>query len=112
MKVYQATLLIVKAAQFALNAVMAANPITLVVLAIAALVAAFVVAYKTSEKFRMFVDGLFGAIKTGVIASVDFLKGYLTTVMGFTKRYLTALPACGITASAKYRLSSRHGCQA
>jgi hypothetical protein len=49
MKVYQATLLIVKAAQFALNAVMAANPITLVVLAIAALVAAFVVAYKTSE---------------------------------------------------------------
>jgi hypothetical protein len=49
MKVYQATLIIVKAAQFALNAVMAANPITLVVLAIAALVAAFVVAYKTSE---------------------------------------------------------------
>ena len=85
MKVYQATLLIVKAAQFALNAVMAANPITLVVIAIAALVAAFVVAYKTSETFRKFVDGLFDAIKTGVIASVDFLKGYLNTVLGFYK---------------------------
>jgi phage-related protein len=55
-------LLIVKAkAQFALNAVMAANPITLVVLAIAALVAAFVVAYKTSETFRNFINGLFGS---------------------------------------------------
>jgi hypothetical protein len=91
MKVYQATLIIVKAAQFALNAVMAANPITLVVLAIAALVAAFVVAYKTSEKFRMFVDGLFTAIKTGVIASVDFLKGYLTTVMGFYKKIFNGI---------------------
>jgi len=85
MKVYQATLVIVKAAQFALNAVMAANPITLVVLAIAALVAAFVVAYKTSETFRHFVDGLFTAIKTGVMESVDFLKGYLNTVLGFYK---------------------------
>jgi len=85
MKVYQATLLVVKAAQFALNAVMAANPITLVVLAIAALVAAFVVAYKTSETFRNFINNLFTAIKTGVMTSVDFLKSYLGTVLGFYK---------------------------
>ena len=44
MRVYQATLMIVKAAQFALNLVMSANPIALVVLAIAGLVAAFVLA--------------------------------------------------------------------
>jgi hypothetical protein len=85
MKVYQATLVIVKAAQFALNLVMAANPITLVVLAIGALVAAFVLAYQKSETFRDAVNGLFGAIKTGVIASVEFIKGYLETVMGFYK---------------------------
>jgi hypothetical protein len=83
--------IIMAKAQLLLNAVMAANPITLVVLAIAALVAAFVVAYKTSEKFRMFVDGLFDAIKTGVIASVDFLKGYLTTVMGFYKKIFNGI---------------------
>jgi hypothetical protein len=91
MKVYNATLVIVKVSQFLLNQVMKRNPIMMVVLAVAALVAAFVTAYKTSEKFRMFVDGLFGAIKTGVIASVDFLKGYLTTVMGFYKKIFNGI---------------------
>lgn len=85
MKVYKATLVVVKAAQFALNLVMSANPITLVVLALVALVAAFVVAYKTSETFRNFINNLFTAIKTGVITSIDFLKTYLTTVLGFYK---------------------------
>jgi hypothetical protein len=64
---------------------MSANPIMLVVLAIAALVAALVLAYKNSEAFRNVVDKLFSAIKTGVTASVDFIKGYLETVMGFYK---------------------------
>ena len=85
MKIYNATLIIAKGVQMAFNFVMAANPITLVVIALAALVAAFVVAYKTSETFRNFIDGLFNAIKTGVTASVDFLKGYLNTVLGFYK---------------------------
>ena len=85
MKVYQATLIVVKAAQFALNLVMAANPITLVVLALAALVAAFVLAYKKSETFRNGVNALFDGIKKGVTASVDFIKGYLNVVMNFYK---------------------------
>jgi hypothetical protein len=46
MKVYQATLVIVKVAQMALNFVMAANPIGLVIVAIAALVAGFVILEK------------------------------------------------------------------
>ena len=85
MKIYNATLMIAKGVQMAFNFVMAANPIMLVVIALAALVAAFVVAYKTSETFRNIVNGLFNAIKTGVTASVDFLKGYLNTVLGFYK---------------------------
>ena len=85
MTVYHTTLKVVKATQFLFNAVMAANPITLVVIALAALVAAFVIAYKTSETFRNIINGLFNAIKTGVTASVDFLKGYLNTVLGFYK---------------------------
>jgi hypothetical protein len=46
MKVYQATLVVVKVAQAALNFVMSANPIGVVILAIAALVAAFVILEK------------------------------------------------------------------
>ena len=45
-----------------LNVVMAANPIALVVIAIAALVAGFIVAYNTSEDFRNVVNGAFDAV--------------------------------------------------
>lgn len=85
MKIYEATLVIVKVAQAALNFVMAANPIGLVVIAIAALVAAFVIAYKQSETFREIINTLFGAISKGVSFSVDLIKGYLTTVLNFYK---------------------------
>ena len=50
------------AAQTALNVVMSLNPIMLVVLAIGALVAAIVVAYKNSETFRDIVDAAFRAV--------------------------------------------------
>lgn len=51
------------AAQWALNAAMSANPITLVVIAIAALVAGFVVAYKKSETFREIVHAAFSSVQ-------------------------------------------------
>jgi hypothetical protein len=85
MKVYQATLVIVKAAQAAFNFVMAANPIGIVIVALAALAAAFVVAYNKSETFREFVNKLFDAIKTGVEFSVELIKGYLNGILGFYK---------------------------
>jgi len=85
MKLYQATLVIVKVAQAALNFVMAANPIGLVIIAIAALVAAFVLAYKHSETFREGVDKMFQFIKTAIEGSVEFIKGYLNTVLNFYK---------------------------
>ena len=85
MKVYQATLLVVQGAQAALNFVMAANPIGIVVVAIAALVAALVLAYNKSEAFRQAVDTMFSFIKTAITGSVEFIKGYLNTVMGFYK---------------------------
>ena len=46
------------AAQWALNTALSANPIALVVIAIAALVAAFVLAYKNVDWFRNLVDKL------------------------------------------------------
>jgi hypothetical protein len=85
MKVYQATLVVVKAAQAALNFVMAANPIGIVVIALAALAAAFVIAYNKSETFREFVNKLFEAIKTGVEYSLNAIKGYLEFVLGVYK---------------------------
>lgn len=85
MKVYQATLIVVKAAQAAFNFVMAANPIGIVIVALAALAAAFVIAYNKSETFREFVNKLFEAIKTGVEFSLDLIKGYLNGVMAFYK---------------------------
>jgi hypothetical protein len=76
---------IAAAAQFLFNAAMSANPIALVVIAIAALVAAFVLAYQKSETFRTGVQALFSAISNGVEFSVNVIKGYLTTVLNFYK---------------------------
>lgn len=65
------------AAQAALNAVMAGNPIALTVLAIAALVAVIVVAYQRSATFRGIVDGLWSAFKQ----LVGFLAGAVLKVI-------------------------------
>ena len=51
-------------AQAALNAVMSANPIALVVIGVAALAAGVIYAYKHSEKFREVVDKVWLAVKT------------------------------------------------
>lgn len=63
------------------NAVMALNPVALAVIAIAALIAIIVIAYKKSETFRNIVQGAmhgvgkaFGAIKTAAKAVFDWLK--------------------------------------
>lgn len=61
-------------AQAALNAVMAANPIGIVVTAIAALVAAFITAYKTNDEFRAKVDAAWDAIKSKIQAVTDWIK--------------------------------------
>lgn len=54
-------------AQAAFNAVMALNPIMLVVIAVAALVAGLVYAYKNFEGFRKVVDTVWQAIKTAAM---------------------------------------------
>jgi hypothetical protein len=55
--------------QGVLDALLAANPIGLVVLAIAGLVAGLVLAYKNSETFRKIVDGAF----RGIAAAASFM---------------------------------------
>jgi hypothetical protein len=58
LKIYQATLVVVKIAQAALNFVMSANPIGLVIIGIAALVAAFVILEKKFGIVSMAVQWL------------------------------------------------------
>lgn len=57
---------LVTAAQAALNLVLDANPIILIVTAIAALVAGLVVLYKHNKKFREFVNGIAKHISEGL----------------------------------------------
>ena len=50
---------LVASGQLTLNAIMAANPVGIIVVAVAALVAAFVLAYKNIDSFRALVDDTF-----------------------------------------------------
>lgn len=61
-KAWQIATVAYTAAQTLLNVVLAANPIGIVILAVAALVAGIVVAYQKSETFRNIVDGAFKAV--------------------------------------------------
>lgn len=85
MTIWAATTKAFTAVQAAFNAVMAMNPITLAVIAIAALVAGLVVAYKKFETFRNIVDTVFKFIKTAVQGGFDFFKGYLDFILGIYK---------------------------
>jgi hypothetical protein len=58
----------------AINFAMAANPITLIGLGIAAVIGAVILAYKRFETFRNIVDTIFSGIKIGFGLVVDYLK--------------------------------------
>lgn len=63
------------AVQAVLNVVLTLNPIGLIVIAIAALVAGIIYAYKHSETFRAIVDAAFKGIKVAISAVVDWVVG-------------------------------------
>ena len=73
-------------AQAALNTVMAANPIALVVTALAALAAGLVTAYKTSETFRNAVNSAFTAVEkiaqNAIGTVVDWLNELVAKIKG------------------------------
>jgi TP901 family phage tail tape measure protein len=81
------------AAQWLLNAALSANPIGLVVIAIAGLVAALVVAYKKSETFRNIVNAAWGAIKTAAVAVFGFVANYIKTWVGIIRAVLGKVKA-------------------
>lgn len=62
------------AAQWAWNAAMSANPIGLVIIAVAALVAAIVLLWQNNESFRNFVIGAWEGIKGAFVATWDWVS--------------------------------------
>lgn len=94
------------AAQWLLNAAMNANPIGLVVLAIAALAAGLVYAWKHSETFRDTVTGVFkvvakavitlvGAWETGMKALVGAFLGVVGSVLQGAAHMFSWVPGVG-----------------
>lgn len=62
----------------ALNAVMMANPIVLVITLITALIASLVLLYNHNEKFRNFINGMFDGIKKGLATVGNAMKTFFT----------------------------------
>lgn len=69
----------------ALWGLLAANPIALVVVAIAGLVAAFVGLWNTSEDFRNFWIGLWESLKNVVSTAIDAIVGFFSGIIDFIK---------------------------
>ncbi len=74
------------AAQWLLNAAMTANPISLVIVGIAALAAGVIYAYKHSQTFRNIVQGAFQAVRT---AAANMVTGTLTVLRFLLNSWLT-----------------------
>lgn len=70
------------AAQYALNAVMSANPIGLVVIGIGALVAGVIYAYNTFEKFRGVIFATWAVLKEFASTVSDIFIGVGKTIIG------------------------------
>lgn len=68
----------VTAAQWLLNAALNANPIGIVIAAIAALVAALVVLYNKNRDFRDFINNMWGSIRGGWMSVIDGIRGAMS----------------------------------
>lgn len=99
MKIYQTTMAVIRAVtmawtavQWALNTAMFANPIGLVVLAIVALVAIIVVAYKRSDTFRKIVTTAWNGIKTATSAVFTWVGTKISQVWGVISNLFRLTP--------------------
>lgn len=81
--VVKEAIIAVKGAQAALNIVMNANPIGLVIAAVAALVAAFIYLWNNCEEFRQFFINLWEQLKEVVKAVADWFVQAWTDIKNF-----------------------------
>lgn len=74
-----------------LNFVMSLNPVGLIVAGIAALVAGVIIAYKTFDRFRAVVDGVWNAIKQLFTNAVQTFKSLPTLIIDAFKQIPAAI---------------------
>jgi phage-related protein len=75
-------------AQYALNLAMSLNPITIVIIAIGALVAALVLLYNKNEWFRNGVNSVFSFVKS-------FIMGAINAIIGFFHNLVSGVESAG-----------------
>ena len=75
--------------QWLLNAALSANPIGIVVLAIAALVAGIILAWRNSETFRNVVTTVFNAVKNVVTIVVSALVAAFNSIVAWFQRIIS-----------------------
>jgi TP901 family phage tail tape measure protein len=71
------------------------SPITLVVIAIIAVIAILVICYKKFDGFRAVVDNVGRAIKSGLVAALNFLKPIFDAVVSGAQKLLSTLISVG-----------------
>jgi phage-related protein len=90
MAVWGTAVKVAAALQWAWNAAMSANPIALVIIAVVALVAVFVLLYKKSETVRNIVNAVWAAIRTGAQAAGAVVKAVWDAVFDAVSAYVRA----------------------
>jgi phage-related protein len=80
-RIVRAATLAWTAVQWALNAAMDANPITLIAIALAALVAGVIYAYTHFTTFRNIVNAIFNWLKTAVVAVINFVRDHWRLIL-------------------------------
>ena len=88
---YQKIVKLVTIVQTALNVVLTMNPIGLIIMAVGALIAVFVLLYKKSDKFRSAVNQLFGTIIEAVKSIWNSIKPALEQLWEAIKNIWDAL---------------------
>ena len=81
------------AGQWLFNAALNANPIGIVVLAIGALVAAFVVLWNKCKPFKNFFIGMWNGIRSGAVGAINGIIGALNAMIGGLNRLKFNVPS-------------------
>lgn len=79
----------------------AASPFGAVLLALAAVAAALVIAYKKSQTFRDIVNGAFAAVKSFIVGAIDAILGGFSSLLGGIASVAGALGKDGLAKAAR-----------
>ena len=90
-KIYNGVMAIAKVVQLAWNAAMTANPIGLVIAAIALLAGAFVTLLNKCEGFRNFFLNMWEGIKKAASATMEFLGKVFSGIINIYKGYINGI---------------------